>query len=666
MDTSRSRSWIGQVLLFLFLSLLFSAFPFVASLLLDKSHLWLAIFTAWYAAIPPVLLFLLAWRLYRRGPNWLAFVGRLWVGVGIWFGLQALFQALSAVHVLMQLLALPAITAGGKGFAAATLIFLVGGGLLWAIGRRLKPGHAVSLRRWVPALATAVLLTISLIALPLLAFLTARPLPALPQAGPPLPTEEEIFGYIADLYHFGARRPGSEADQEAIRYLADRLREFGFTDVRSEPFRFDYWEPEAWSLTIEPESDAPWEVESFYVPYSGPTDRKGITAEIVYVGEGTEADFASVDVSGKILLADLLPVNISWDQMRLFSFMAYDPEKTATGWSHPYPIGWMFRYLDLYERAQAHGAVGIIGILHDYPDMGDFTYYAPYDGELRPIPSLYVMEDDGAQIRERVSAGPVRARIVLQARVSPQGGETATVYGVLPGRSETVLMIHSHHDAPWPSGVEDSSGVGMVLALARYFAQVPQDQRERTMVFAFTGSHMVGAPSNEAFMEAHREDLMAHLLFDICIEHIADDYLPPLPPTGRVEPRGAFVTENPVAVSLYAGAVASYRMERTLVFPTGTPLGVPTDAGPFARAGYRVISLISGPTWLFDDDDTLDRVARDQLEPLAAMYVDFIGRLNRIPDPLLVFNLNIWTALITAGVLTPLAVLSILPGREKH
>jgi hypothetical protein len=69
---------------------------------------------------------------------------------------------------------------------------------------------------------------------------------------------------------------------------------------------------------------------------------------------------------------------------------------------------------------------------------------------------------------------------------------------------------------------------------------------------------------------------------------------------------------------------------------------------------------------LFDDDDTLDRVARDQLEPLAAMYVDFIGRLNRIPDPLLVFNLNIWTALITAGVLTPLAVLSILPGREKH
>lgn len=658
MDSPRVRPLTGQVLLFLLLSLLFSALPFVASLLLDKSSLWLAVLTAWYAAVPPVLLLLLAWWLYRRESNRLSFAGRLWVSIGIWFGLQTLFQALSPVHVLLQLLALPAITAGGRGFAAGTLLFLVGGGVLWLIGRRVKMGRGYGLPRWIPALATAGLLALSLIALPLLAFVTSRPVSALPQTGPPFPTEEEIFGYIADLYNMGARRPGSEADQEAIRYLVERLREFGFTDVRSEPFRFDYWVPQEWSLTIEPESDAPWEVESFYVPYSGPTGSEGVTAEVVYVGEGTEADFAAADITGKIVLADLLPVDISWDQMKLFSFMAYDPERTAAGWSHPYPIGWMFHYHDVYEGALAHGAAGIIGILHDYPDLGDFTYYAPYDGVLRPIPSLYVMEDDGAQIRERLATGPLRARIVLRAQISEQGGETATVYGILPGQSETVLMIHSHHDAPWPSGVEDSSGVGMVLALARYFAQVPQDQRARTMVFAFTGSHMVGAPSNEAFMETHHEDLMARMLFDICIEHIADDYNPPLPPTGGVEPRGAFITENPVAVSLYAGAVADHRMVRTLLFPTGTPLGVPTDAGPFARAGYQVISLISGPTWLFDDDDTLERVARDQLEPLAAMYVDFIGRLNRLPDPLLSFNLNVWTVLVTALLLTPLATLS--------
>jgi len=658
MEGNRSRSLIGQVALFLFLSLLLSAFPFASALLLNKSSLTLAILTAWYAAIPPAALLLLAWWLYQGEPHWLAFIGRLWIGLGLWFGFQALLLALSEVHILIQLLAFPAITAGGRGFTGGALLFLLGGTALLLIGRRLRPGRSEQPHRLLSGVATAALLALVLIALPLLIGLTSRPLAAHPQAGPPLPTEEEIFGYITDLYNFGIRRPGSEGDQAAIRYLEEKLRSFGFDEVYVEPFRFDYWEPVAWGLTIGPNTGAPWEPETFYVPYSGPTGPEGVTAEVVYVGEGTEADFATADVAGKIILADLPPVDISWDQMKLFSFMAYDPAGTVLGWSHPYPIGWLFKYLDLYERAAAHGVVGIIGILHEYPDMGDFTYYAPYDGTLRPIPSLYVMEDAGARLREEAMSGPVEARIVLEAEVSPQGGETATVYGILRGRSDTVLMIHSHHDAPWASGVEDSSGVGIVLALARYFAQVPPAERTRTLAFVFTGSHMVGAPSNEAFIEAHREDLMARLLFDICIEHIADDYLPPTPPSGRPEPRGTFITENPVVVSLYAGAVANHGIYRTLLFPTGTPLGVPTDAGPFARAGYPVVSLISGPVWLFDNDDTLERVARDQLEPLAAMYVDFIGRLNQVADPLLRFNLNVWTVVLTAVLLTPLAALS--------
>ena len=232
------------------------------------------------------------------------------------------------------------------------------------------------------------------------------------------------------------------------------------------------------------------------------------------------------------------------------------------------------------------------------------------------------------------------------------------MYGVLPGRSASTILVHSHHDAPWRSGIEDSGGVGMVLSLARYFVQIPQEQRARTLVFAFTGSHMVGARGNVAFIETHRDDIMDNMLFDVAIEHIADDYNPPNPPTGLVEPRGAFITENPVAVSLYARAVARHNAYRTLLFPTGTPLGVPTDAGPFYEAGYSVASLISGPVWLFDDDDTLERVARDQLVPLTEMYVDFIGGMNRVGDPLLRFNLNTWTIVLVALVLTPLATLS--------
>ena len=118
------------------------------------------------------------------------------------------------------------------------------------------------------------------------------------------------------------------------------------------------------------------------------------------------------------------------------------------------------------------------------------------------------------------------------------------------------------------------------------------------------------------------------------------------------------MTENPVAISLYAGAVADYDANRMLIFPTGTPLSVPTDAGMFAASGYPISSLISGPVWLFDDDDTLERVARDQLEPLSAMYIDFIARLGGVAAPLLRFDLNLWTMVLVSILLTPLAAVS--------
>jgi len=51
-------------------------------------------------------------------------------------------------------------------------------------------------------------------------------------------------------------------------------------------------------------------------------------------------------------------------------------------------------------------------------------------------------------------------------------------------------------------------------------------------------------------------------------------------------------------------------------------------------------------------------VAVKELAPLSAMYIDFIGRLGRLADPLLRFNLNVWTVIITALLLVPLATFS--------
>jgi hypothetical protein len=112
----------------------------------------------------------------------------------------------------------------------------------------------------------------------------------------PVPSEEEIFRWLLDLYSFGRRIPGSEADLKAERYLRDKLVEFGFEDVRVEPIDVTLWLARRWELEVRPEGDEAIKLSCFYVPYSAPTS--GLEEELVYVGEGRPEDFDKVDVEG--------------------------------------------------------------------------------------------------------------------------------------------------------------------------------------------------------------------------------------------------------------------------------------------------------------------------------------------------------------------------------
>ncbi|MEM2330959.1 MAG: hypothetical protein QXL59_09040, partial [Candidatus Jordarchaeales archaeon] len=51
----------------------------------------------------------------------------------------------------------------------------------------------------------------------------------------------------------------------------------------------------------------------------------------------------------------------------------------------------------------------------------------------------------------------------------------------------------------------------------------------------------------------------------------------------------------------------------------------------FWKNGVPIYSLISGPVYLFDATDTPDKVARDQLEKLARMFIDIINELDTLP-----------------------------------
>jgi len=456
-----------------------------------------------------------------------------------------------------------------------------------------------------------------------------------------VPSNDEIFQWILDLYSLGPRIPGSEGDHKAEVYLRDKLLEFGFKDVQMEPIDVTLWLAKRWSLEVLLEGEGAKNVPCFYVPYTAPTSE--LEGELVYVGEGLPEDFEKIDVSGKIVMVSVrfLPLQVSL--LAPLAYFVYDPRETITSdWVHPATwirlncmgMGLIREGYDAYEIAREHGALGFIGVLEDYPKLGEeLTYYAPYDGILRPMPGLWVSRETGDLLKSMLSKGKVRAKMTLEAEIRP--AVTHNVYGVLPGKTDEIVIVHSHHDGPFQSAVEDASGCSIVLALAKYFAKC--SEVKRTLLFLFTAGHFYGGAESigqKAFIEAHKSDFITRTLLDIAIEHVAKECLVKdgvAVMTDNVEPRGLFTTDNPVLIDVAKKAIIKNNVERTLVLPTTTPINVPTDAHLFWRNGIPIYSLISGPIYLFDATDTPDKVAKDQLEVLTRMFIDMIKELETIP-----------------------------------
>ena len=89
-----------------------------------------------------------------------------------------------------------------------------------------------------------------------------------------VPSNDEIYGWIEEIFAQGVRRPAYPADQWVERYCLERFRSLGMENVRAEPVEVPYWEPRDWSLTVWSDgagSSKGLELDCFPLPHSAPT-----------------------------------------------------------------------------------------------------------------------------------------------------------------------------------------------------------------------------------------------------------------------------------------------------------------------------------------------------------------------------------------------------------
>jgi hypothetical protein len=434
-----------------------------------------------------------------------------------------------------------------------------------------------------------------------------------------IPANDAIFAMIEEIFAQGIRRPAYPADRWTEEYCLRRFRDLGMENVRREPFEVNYWEPKRWSLVAWSEGageSSGVDLPCFPLPYTVPVD--GLTARLVAFD-----DAAPETASGSVALLNARMAHLPYRGFLAAATSWYDPDGTLEDYVQLLPF-FTGRQKDI-DTIMVSSASGLVASIAGYPS-DCYEQYVPYKGAVLPKPGVWVSGGDGARLAGMLAEGPVNVSLSVETDTRPV--ESSNVLGELPGADDEIVAVGSHHDAGWGSAVEDASGVALVLAQAEYWSRVPREERPHRMLFVLHGGHMAGGAGHKAFGARHGDE-MGRTVLAVHLEHAAMECVESdgkLASTGRPEPRWWFTSSIRHLESTVLAALEAERLTRSVVVPPTIFGGdaPPTDAHGFFLAGVPAVSMLAAPFYLFDSQDTPDKVDRENLAPITRAAVQIV------------------------------------------
>lgn len=251
------------------------------------------------------------------------------------------------------------------------------------------------------------------------------------------------------------RLPGNRGFDLAIDTVASLLRVAGYVDeatappsarlvyrIESRPMRDLAWTPEGASITIVGQS-APlqsWPQNLNMIAINSvSTAPEGVTAAVVDVGAGADADFAAVDVTGKIVLA----------------------EGNARA---------------IFVRAMQKGAAGVLAAqkLPEYNQQSKNVTSIQFTGiardTLTPGWLLFVSRASRDALKSALARGPVSVHVVVKTLLEsrPERTLVAEIRGASVPAERFVYSAHVQE----PGANDNATGVGTLAEMARVAAQL--------------------------------------------------------------------------------------------------------------------------------------------------------------------------------------------------
>ncbi len=445
------------------------------------------------------------------------------------------------------------------------------------------------------------------------------------------------------------RRIGTDEAHKIENFIEKTFLELELENVKRDEVNITNWVATKWSLSISTDKETT-EIPCFYVLNTEFTGQKGITAPLIYVGTGSAKDFKNLNINNKIVVADIkfptLPIG------KLFKlgkpYYISDPTSSIDKTTKiiltfallnfpPQVLGGSPRKDSVYWRAVNGGALGIILILRDYPSNVN-SHWGPYDGVMKQIPALYVGKYDGIKVRELAQLKNAKGTIILEGYKEPR--KAHNIWGILPGQTDDMIMISSHHDSAFKGASEDGTGVANVLAQLRAWSKIPKKNRQRSLLFVLTAGHLYGGIGAEAFARKYKDTLLKKVLVDVNLEHMCAKEVDEDPEThdfkftNNLALGTVFLSQNEFLVALTIKAFKENKIERMILIPDNffatPPIG---EAGHFVSqaSNLKIIHWIRSPYYLLTAEDTLDKIDINKLGPTAQCVTDLINSLMYLP-----------------------------------
>jgi N-acetylated-alpha-linked acidic dipeptidase len=297
------------------------------------------------------------------------------------------------------------------------------------------------------------------------------------------PDRQILMGHIRE---FGKRvkLSGTAEELESFKYLERQIASYGY---RTKLLLHDAYISLPGRAAVEIGGNA---VRCITHSMSVSTPGEGISAEVIYVAEGAEADLEGIDVEGHIILVDGIATE------------------------------------DVAALASARGAIGQIHVSpneHLYEMCVSPVWGSPSQHTRKQLPRTAICtiaRDDGARLRQACRAGkaPV-ARLTTEVDTGWRKTPILVAELFPENRPDAPFILFSGHHDTWHYGVMDNGGANATMLEAARLLAERRENWQRGLRICFWSGHSHGRYSGSAWYADEYWDELEQR----CVAHVNVD-----------------------------------------------------------------------------------------------------------------------------------------------